>query len=47
LIDFLVYSQFGWGCSGVVAFTVISVDFYADVFRRQLLGFTYFVKPNG
>ena len=27
--------------------SITSVDFDADVFWRQLLGFTYFIKPNG
>ena len=27
--------------------SVISVDFDAEVFWHQLLGFTYFAKPNG
>jgi hypothetical protein len=27
--------------------SVIFVDFGVEVFWRQLLGFTYFVKPNG
>jgi hypothetical protein len=30
-----------------VVFSVISVDFDAEVFWHQLHGFTYFVKPNG
>jgi len=45
--DFLVYSQSGCCYSGVPVLSVISVDFDTEVFWRQLLGFTYFVKPKG
>ena len=45
--DFLVYSISDCCCSGVPVLPVISVYFDAEVFWRQLLGFAYFVKPNG
>jgi hypothetical protein len=44
--DFLVYSISGCCYSDVPALSVISVEFDAVVFWRQLLGFTYFVEPN-
>jgi len=42
----LVYSISVCYYSGVPVLSVIYVDFDAEVFWRQFLGFTYFVKPN-
>jgi hypothetical protein len=45
--DVLVYSVSNCCCSGVLAWSIVSIDFDAEVFQHQLFGFTYFVKPNG
>jgi hypothetical protein len=43
----LIYSVSGCCYSGVSVLSVISVDFEAEVFWRQLLGFTNFAQPTG
>jgi len=40
-------STFGCCCSGIPVLPTVCFDFDAAVFWCQLLGFTYFVIPNG
>ena len=42
-----IKSIFAYCYFGILVLHVVSIDFDMDVLIRQLLGFTYFVAPNG